>query len=85
MAACVAALVLIVAASLALGVRAIDVAPVWQALTSPDVADADHDVVLHHRVPRTVVGLCRDAPSASPARSSRASRATPSPTPACSA
>ena len=57
MAACVAALVLIVAASLVLGVRAIDPAQVWLALTSPDPADADHNVVLQLRVPRTVVGL----------------------------
>ena len=57
MAACVAALVLVVAASLVLGVRAIDPAQVWLALTAPDPADADHNVVLQLRVPRTVVGL----------------------------
>ena len=56
-AGCVAALVLIILASLVLGVRSIDPAQVWLALTSPDPADADHNVVLQLRVPRTVVGL----------------------------
>ena len=55
--ACVVTLVVVVAASLVLGVRAIDPAQVWLALTSPDPADADHNVVLQLRVPRTVIGL----------------------------
>ena len=56
-AACIAVLVVVVAASLVLGVRAIDPAQVWLALTAPDPADADHNVVLQLRVPRTVIGL----------------------------
>ena len=57
MAACVGTLAVVVAASLVLGVRAIDPGQVWLALTSPDAADPDHNVVLQLRVPRTIVGL----------------------------
>jgi iron complex transport system permease protein len=53
----VACLLVIVVASLALGVRAIDPATVWQALTAPVADSVDHQVVLGQRLPRTVVGL----------------------------
>ncbi|WP_430646057.1 FecCD family ABC transporter permease [Agromyces sp. GXS1127] len=52
-----AALLVVVAASLALGVRTIDPAEVWQALVAPDLADADQAVVVQLRIPRTVIGL----------------------------
>lgn len=51
------ALALVVAASLALGVRTIDPSEVWQALVAPDLADPDHAVVVQLRVPRTIIGL----------------------------
>jgi iron complex transport system permease protein len=51
------ALALVVAASLALGVRTIDPGEVWQALVSPDLADPDQAVVVQLRVPRTLIGL----------------------------
>ena len=54
-------LLLIVVASLALGVRAIDPAVVWQALTSPVADSVDHQVVLGQRLPRTLVGLAAGA------------------------
>lgn len=54
---CALALLAVVAASLALGVRSIDPGVVWQALVAPDGADADHNVVWQLRVPRTVIGL----------------------------
>ena len=54
---CALVLVAVVGASLALGVRAIDPAQVWLALTSPDAGNADHNVILQLRVPRTVIGL----------------------------
>ncbi|GAA1944023.1 FecCD family ABC transporter permease [Agromyces allii] len=57
LAACALALVAIVAASLALGVRSIDPGVVWQAVIGPDPANADHNVVWQLRVPRTVIGL----------------------------
>ncbi|HEV6953642.1 MAG TPA: iron ABC transporter permease [Promicromonospora sp.] len=52
-----AALVLVVLASLALGVRDIAPVEVWRALTAPVDGLMDHDVVLDQRLPRTVVGL----------------------------
>ncbi|WP_454858649.1 FecCD family ABC transporter permease [Promicromonospora soli] len=52
-----AALLLVVLASLALGVRDINPAEVWRALTAPVAGLMDHDVVLEQRLPRTVVGL----------------------------
>lgn len=52
-----AALLLVVLASLALGVRDINPAEVWRALTAPVAGLVDHDVVLDQRLPRTVVGL----------------------------
>jgi iron complex transport system permease protein len=55
------ALAIVVAASLALGVRTIDPAEVWQALFAPDLADPDHAVVVQLRVPRTVIGLVAGA------------------------
>ncbi|MFC8599704.1 FecCD family ABC transporter permease [Isoptericola sp. NPDC057191] len=55
------ALLAIVAASLALGVRDIDLATVWQALTNPVAGNVDHDVVLDQRVPRTLIGLAAGA------------------------
>lgn len=51
------ALALVVAASLALGVRTIDPSEVWQALVAPDLADPDQAVVVQLRVPRTILGL----------------------------
>lgn len=51
------ALALVVAASLALGVRTIDPSEVWQALVAPDLADPDQAVVVQLRVPRTIIGL----------------------------
>ncbi|WP_227820103.1 FecCD family ABC transporter permease [Agromyces aureus] len=57
LAACALALLVIVAASLALGVRSIDPGVVWQAVIGRDPANADHNVVWQLRVPRTVIGL----------------------------
>ncbi|QAY74500.1 iron ABC transporter permease [Agromyces protaetiae] len=54
---CLAALLVVIAASLALGVRSMDPLEVWRALTAPDAANADQQVVLQLRVPRTVIGL----------------------------
>ncbi|MEL7974558.1 iron chelate uptake ABC transporter family permease subunit [Isoptericola sp. F-RaC21] len=54
-------LALVVLASLALGVRDIDVATVWQALTHPIAGNVDHDVVRDQRVPRTLIGLAAGA------------------------
>ncbi|MFD6178915.1 MULTISPECIES: FecCD family ABC transporter permease [unclassified Isoptericola] len=54
-------LLAIVAASLALGVRDIDLATVWQALTHPVAGNVDHDVVRDQRVPRTLIGLAAGA------------------------
>lgn len=51
------ALALVVAASLALGVRTIDPSEVWQALVAPDLADPDQAVVVQLRLPRTIIGL----------------------------
>ncbi|WP_141012988.1 FecCD family ABC transporter permease [Nocardioides sambongensis] len=50
-------LVVVLIASLALGVR--DVAPseVWRALVDPVAGNVDHDVVRDQRIPRTVIGL----------------------------
>ncbi|WP_098463948.1 FecCD family ABC transporter permease [Isoptericola jiangsuensis] len=48
---------LVVVASLALGVRDISPAVVWDALTAPVAGNVDHDVVLDQRVPRALVGL----------------------------
>ncbi|MUN06948.1 iron chelate uptake ABC transporter family permease subunit [Agromyces luteolus] len=53
----VIALIVVVAASLALGVRTIDPAEVWQALVAPDLADPDQAVVVQLRIPRTVIGI----------------------------
>ncbi|MGX5696581.1 FecCD family ABC transporter permease [Agromyces soli] len=50
-------LVVVIWASLALGVRSIDPAQVWRAIVSPDTADPEQFVVLQLRVPRTVIGL----------------------------
>lgn len=50
-------LALVVWASLALGVRQMDPAQVWQALVAPVAGDNDHRVVLEQRVPRTLIGL----------------------------
>lgn len=44
-------------ASLLFGVRDLDAATVWQALTSPVAENVDHMVVLQQRVPRTLIGL----------------------------
>ncbi len=49
-------LVLLAAASLAIGARGIPLPGVWQALTQFDPANGDHAVV-HARMPRTALGL----------------------------
>ncbi|MFE6970716.1 FecCD family ABC transporter permease [Isoptericola sp. NPDC057653] len=54
-------LLAIAAASLALGVRDIDLGTVWQALTHPVAGNVDHDVVRDQRVPRTLIGLAAGA------------------------
>jgi iron complex transport system permease protein len=51
------ALALVVAASLALGVRTIDPSEVWHALVAPDLGDPDQAVVVQLRLPRTILGL----------------------------
>ncbi|MFD2792633.1 FecCD family ABC transporter permease [Promicromonospora vindobonensis] len=51
------ALLLVILASLALGVRDINPAEVWRALTAPVAGFMDHSVVLDQRLPRTIVGL----------------------------
>lgn len=56
-AACAAALLLVVCTSLLFGVRPLDAATVWQALTAPVPDDVDHMVVTQQRVPRTLIGL----------------------------
>ncbi|GAA2040267.1 iron chelate uptake ABC transporter family permease subunit [Agromyces tropicus] len=56
-----AVLLVIVAASLVLGVRTIDPGEVWHALVSPDLADPDQAVVVQLRIPRTVIGLAAGA------------------------
>lgn len=50
-------LLCICAASLLFGVRDLDPATVWQALTQPVADNVDHMVVLQQRVPRTLIGL----------------------------
>lgn len=54
--AAVVVLVLLAAASLAVGAREVPLATVWQALTSFDPGNGDHAVV-QARIPRTVLGL----------------------------
>ena len=54
--AAVVVLVLISAASLAIGARDVSLQTVWQALTSFDPTNGDHAVV-QARLPRTVLGL----------------------------
>lgn len=56
-----ACLLVITLASLALGVRDILPAEVWNALTAPVAGNQDHRVVLEQRLPRTVVGLAAGA------------------------
>lgn len=55
--AAIVALLLVAASSLLLGVRPLDPATVWQALTAPVADNVDHMVVLQQRVPRTLIGL----------------------------
>ncbi|HWI44343.1 MAG TPA: iron chelate uptake ABC transporter family permease subunit [Nocardioides sp.] len=50
-------LVVVVAASLALGVRDVPPSEVWRALVDPVSGDVDHDVIRGQRLPRTVIGL----------------------------
>ncbi len=52
-----ALLLLVVAASLALGSREIDLGTVWQALTNHQAGVHGQDVVVHQRLPRTLLGL----------------------------
>ncbi|WP_062379817.1 FecCD family ABC transporter permease [Demequina pelophila] len=54
-------LVLAVAASLAIGARAIDLGTVWQALTDLDPADPEQLIVSTSRVSRTVIGALAGA------------------------
>ncbi len=54
--AAVVVLVVLTAASVALGARGLSLATVWQAFTQFDPANGDHAVV-HARIPRTVLGL----------------------------
>jgi iron complex transport system permease protein len=58
--AAVAVLVLVTAASLAVGARGLAPETVWQALTRFNPANGDHAVV-HARIPRTVLGLLAGA------------------------
>ncbi|WP_395243662.1 FecCD family ABC transporter permease [Agromyces sp. MMS24-K17] len=53
----VVVLAIAIAASLALGVRQLDPAAVWQALVAPVPGDRAHEIVLELRVPRTLIGL----------------------------
>lgn len=52
-----AVLLLVVAASLALGARDVPLGTVVDALTARVPGDNDHNVVLDQRLPRTAVGL----------------------------
>lgn len=58
--AAVVVLVLVTAASLAIGARGLAPDIVWQALTQYDPTNGDHAVV-HARIPRTVLGLLAGA------------------------
>jgi iron complex transport system permease protein len=58
--AAVVVLVLVTAASLAIGARGLAPDVVWQALTEYDPANGGHAVV-HARIPRTVLGLLAGA------------------------
>jgi iron complex transport system permease protein len=58
--AAVVVLVLVTAASLAVGARGLAPDVVWEALTGFDPASGDHAVV-HARIPRTVLGLLAGA------------------------
>jgi iron complex transport system permease protein len=55
--ATLAVLAIVAVASLVLGVRDLDPATVWQALTDPVAGDVDHQVVRDQRVPRTLIGI----------------------------
>ena len=55
------ALVLIAAASLAIGSRDIDPQVVWQAITGADAHSNDARVVLFQRVPRMIIGMLAGA------------------------
>ncbi|WP_194395574.1 FecCD family ABC transporter permease [Microbacterium atlanticum] len=61
LAAALTVLAVAVVLSLGVGARAIPPWVVWEALTSPDLSDADHTVVLTQRIPRTVIGLLAGA------------------------
>lgn len=58
--AAVVVLVLVCAASLAVGARGLPLGTVWQALTQFDPGDGNHAVV-HTRIPRMVLGLLAGA------------------------
>lgn len=51
------ALGLVVVASVAFGSKPLPLGTIWDALTAPDLQDADHLVVRSLRVPRTLIGL----------------------------
>lgn len=55
--AALAAVLVMVAVSLAVGSRPVDLGTVWGALTGQDVPAADHAAVVGLRVPRTVLGV----------------------------
>lgn len=57
LAAALTFLAVVAVASLALGVREIAPADVWNALVNPVAGDQDHRVVVEQRLPRTLVGL----------------------------
>ncbi|MET4592567.1 iron complex transport system permease protein [Arthrobacter sp. 754] len=54
--AAVVVLIVLTAASLAVGARGLSLATVWQALVQSEPGNGDHAVV-HARIPRTVLGL----------------------------
>lgn len=56
-AALLAVLIAVAAASLLLGARSLAPSVVWAALVDPVTGNADHDVVRNLRIPRTLIGL----------------------------
>lgn len=60
-AAALTALLVVIWASLAIGVRPINPGDVWAAITSFDPSIVDHKIVVEQRVPRTIIGLAAGA------------------------
>ena len=56
-ATCLAGILLLAVASLAVGARPLAAATVWQALTAFDAGDSEHLLLRHLRVPRTLLAL----------------------------